>query len=373
MCAGSSGRVDGEQQALEVAMQVIEDSQLNITCTECSAMLSALQGFCKQHQVSSSRMESYQAACRRQSIPVATDYTTLPQKCDAFHGFIAALYCPLDPCVQITQAMQKAPSALCDLMHCRHTPAEAAFSQSRVVVPLACPAYLEAIVGHCQTKPADVPLAKDMCAPYPDRFEREGCALVLDRVFAASLPLDFCGAAFCGAIPPTEYARYCREVLHLPAREPVPVPGYLAWRNGTAPTAVPDCVAPPGIVITVKSATYGTNCSALTDNILEGLKARCNGRRECTFGNADLGNASSAWNPARAAGINVTCSRDFEIIYTCSAGGPEYRVVADYVAAFQARPFDCIEELKFKTSQVLPDDKLAETIVPTVRRDVVAI
>jgi len=359
---GKEHRVEGEQLAVEVAVQTMLNAAVDLTCTECNAMVDSLRNFCKAHTVSLPLVAGFDTSCAHAVKPVSTaNITQLTRKCDVFYDFVTDLFCPLDPCVQVSQSVRKAPSALCDLMKCIHTAREAAYVP--VVVPLACPVYLEAIVGYCHTKPENTPLNHDMCNRYPQRFAREGCDLMLDRIFNVSLPLDFCAAAYCESIPPTEYRKYCHDVLHLSASDPMPVPAYLLWRNGSLP-AVGDCVAPPEIGIVIKSATFGmgNNCSVLKNNLLAGMKARCDGRLACVFGNIDLVNQTNEWDPALEANI-TGCTRQFEVVYSCKLGTPDHVLSAGEEATFQAIPFDCNEELKFQTFKVQADDLFSDRIV----------
>jgi len=308
-------------------------------------------------------IEDFDASCARGVKPVsASNVTQLTRKCDVFYDFVTDLFCPLDPCVQVTQSVSKAPTALCDLMKCRHTAREEEYVP--IVVPLVCPVYLEAIVAFCHTRSPHAPLTHDVCLPYPERFAREGCDMMVDRILNVTSPLDFCIAAYCDGIPPTDYAKYCKTVLHFPPFDPMPVPDYLLWRNGSLPH-LGECVAPPEIGIVMKSATYGLgkNCGKLKDNILPGIKTRCDGRLKCLYGNIDLVNQTTEWNPAKEANI-TGCAKEFDIVYSCKAGTKDHVIHGGEEAAFQAVPFNCNEELKFHTFRVQPDDLFTDKIVP---------
>jgi len=328
-------------------------------------MTDALRNFCRAYTVASPLPQQFNDECRHRTIPVASNFTTLHAKCDAFLGFVEDLFCPLDPCVQVTQSALKAPEALCDLMQCTHTKAEIGYVHRRIVVPLTCPDYLATIVRFCQTKQNNEPLSAAACHPYPTRFAEEGCEMVLGRVFNVSLPLDFCRASFCESIAPTDYPTYCREVLRIDPEVPVAVPGYIAWLNGSVSTT-DECSAPAGTGIKVLTATFGIgseNCSVLHDNLLAGLQQRCNGKLSCTYGNADMLDASSKWDPALDANVIGGCDRKFHIEYSCVNAGRVYVINAGIEAAFQAVPFNCDEDLKFKTFRQQPDETIVDHVV----------
>jgi hypothetical protein len=369
MCASSTissnnkdKEVLGEVSVFETAVQNIFDKHLNYSCEECFKMMDALQQFCKVRSHSKPLIEEFQQHCRDHTIPYTFDYDLIGQKCAGFYDFITEIYCPLDPCVQVTQSFSKAPTALCDLMKCTRLDWIGRPVERSPNIPLMCPDYLKYIIGYCQKKNETQVLDHEICRLYPLRFEREACEVVVDRILEATLPMDFCTAAYCEGIPPTKYHEYCDKVLHLPPYKPVPESGYLAWLNGST-----DCKLPEGFGINVQSATYGRNCSGnFTNNILPSLRSRCQGQLRCTFGNPDMAGKDSRWDPT-FQNNNTECRREFEINYSCSPQGKVYTVIAGVAASFQAVPFDCLEDLKFKTRSQ-SDEMLAEMAQPQPRR-----
>lgn len=108
---------------------------------------------------------------------------------------------------------------------------------------------------------------------------------------------------------------YCEKDMKLAPDEPVPTAGYPPEDSPPAE----DCDPSPGGIV-ILNATYGLNCSHEnhTNNILESVKSHCDGRTKCTWGNEDMVNKSSWWDPLKG---DDTCEYAFELKYRCMPTG----------------------------------------------------
>jgi hypothetical protein len=93
--------------------------------------------------------------------------------------------------------------------------------------------------------------------------------------------------------------------------------GFWGWAHSLTSVAVAE---PAEGTINVMSASFGANCGAPNDNVLQYVRSACSGKQECTyvFDWREIGDPTG------------TCSKEFQVEWKCSQGGPiESRVVPD--------------------------------------------
>lgn len=311
------------------------------TCQECKQIVNSMRGYCSRHADYPVK-DDFLKECRASVLPVARNKSQVVDKCEDFHIYMSDLYCPMDPCDQLTVSVSNAPNALCDLARC-YDPEKP--SPEPYTVPLTCPKYIEYIMGQCKKmKEKNGPhshskLTKAMaCKAFSPRFLRDGCNVVFDKMKKIASPLSVCTLGVCDGMVGS-LDDYCQDELKLPSDEPVPTAGYPPEESPPAE----DCDKSLGGIV-VLNATYGVNCTHEnhTNNILESVKSHCEGRTRCTWGNEDMVNKSSWWDPLTG---DDTCEHAFELKYRCMPSGPMHIVNAPDTAKFAKLPIDCTDEI----------------------------
>jgi hypothetical protein len=335
-----------EQMNVELAAEMARGPH-SYMCDECNAMVDSLQGFCRAHNaVSKPSKEDFVNNCRDAAGPKTTDFDNLTDKCSTLYDFVSHLYCPLDPCVQITTEKTQAHDAICHLLRCETSEVEKRGGKQAPNVPHTCPVYVQHILDACkannESKGADRVGGENdsTCHPFAAKYTREGCEMVLKTMVESVNPLDLCNSMQCDGVFASDLDKYCRDVLHLPSDKPVPEPGYLRSLNDTNEVF---CANNSRVAIHVQSASFGAGCNArLKDNLLHSVREQCNGKIKCTFGNLNLPNMTSAWDPVG----RKSCEPKFEVVYSCQNNATHsHTVTAPEVAKFRAIPFDCVHEL----------------------------
>lgn len=311
------------------------------SCKECKQMVDTMKHYCKMNEKGPTRSQ-FVDACRLNVLPVAKNPSMILDKCEDFHRFVSDMYCPGDPCNQITITQTNAPDALCDLARCKE---DALPGPPAWMPPLSCPSYVEHIMGLChkaKTKlgPHSKPTItrETACKVFQPRFRRDGCHMVYDKLREVASPLSLCSLSSCDELQGSA-ADYCVNKMNMTANQSVAVAGYPPESEPTE-----DCDKSPGGMI-IYSASYGVNCTQEnhTNNILEAVKADCKGRTKCVFGNRDMANRSSFWDPLQG---DTTCVRAFEIKYRCLPEGALHVRLAPESAKFAALPIDCGPEIR---------------------------
>jgi len=85
--------------------------------------------------------------------------------------------------------------------------------------------------------------------------------------------------------------------------------GFAGWAWYVRAVAV---LPPAEGTIHVVGATFGENCGASKDNVLQLVSSACTGKKTCTY----VFNWRLLGNPA------PTCNKQFRIEWRCSSGGP---------------------------------------------------
>jgi len=305
------------------------------SCPECFRMVETAMSYCKRITPTTIVEDNFVSACETGVHDVASDTTMLTAKCQDFHDYLADLFCPMDPCDHIASSNTNARRAICDSARCYDIKPQATYKH-----PLTCPVYVDHIMGLCKKMKKEAgPHSRPnlsraaACKMYAPRFERNGCQVVYDRLKIVADPMSVCSLASCDGLLGGS-AEFCEKELNLTRDGPVPCEGY--------PPSEGSCDDLGGMVIL--KASYGINCTHEnhTNNILSSVRESCQGRANCTFGNRNMRNKTSEWDPL--LGDN-TCIRAFEIQYRCHSAGPLHILHAPESAKFEARPIDCAREL----------------------------
>jgi len=157
----------------------------NYTCDQCYRMIHSLQGMCKATNGESKKYEQqFQKQCADDILPVS--YGEGPDrrdgKCGMFYTFVKELYCPYDPCTQVTIQSNKAHKAVCGLLRCAGPEAPLGPPPPRVQqdAPLTCPEYVDDIVMGCEDlnqKAAEDPTVEEVCAKHSTHFRARAARL----------------------------------------------------------------------------------------------------------------------------------------------------------------------------------------------------
>merc|ERR1712226_877620 len=189
-------------------------------------------------------------------------------KCDAYYKFVKELYCPYDPCVQVSIQSNKAHKAVCGLLRCEGTEHPLTLNAEDGPMqgyekPATCAEYVQAAVSHCEADPETPP--EHLCANYTQSFTKEGCEIVVDRMRETVAPMRMCDAWSCDK-PQMSESNICGKLLKMPGDEEVAVPSYLYFKsqimNTTDQHVQPEPVPLEAMGINVTRATlgYGEHC-----------------------------------------------------------------------------------------------------------------
>eukprot|EP00301_Raphidiophrys_heterophryoidea_P021176 c5683_g1_i1.p1 GENE.c5683_g1_i1~~c5683_g1_i1.p1 ORF type:complete len:387 (-),score=107.05 c5683_g1_i1:145-1245(-) len=331
-----SGMCHGMNKASDLDSEVLRlrRANLNYTCVECMKMVDVLQDMCKEkNAVSKPYPELFENTCFDKTLRSSAGYEPLRSKCTTFYNFVQSLYCPLDPCVQITTQAMHAPTAICTLLKCSES--HHGSGPSKVDVPWTCPQYVSEIFSQCAKVQADTVAAKNvginattLCHHLPEYYLREGCEVTANRLSAAVAPQALCASALCNDGNTT---KSCQEI-NFPVDQPVPVREYQEYVYAHSD----DCRSSADLNIV--SASFGSNCgSDQKNNILKSVKEACEGKKRCTFGNQNIPGRTSKWSPFQGG----SCKPEFAIEYRCGVKGKVLTATAPESAKFMAVPLIC--------------------------------
>lgn len=351
------------QTNLELAANHVTQAN-NYSCTECRAMVSALQEQCSETGANQGN-RGFAKRCFDKALPFTHNGTFLNGKCNGFLEFCKEIYCPLDPCLQVTTMRNEAPDAICNLLKCYETEKAEKIEVLNKTKPRACPTYVRRISEACRAKklrqsnPAHRQIRQtrkqmiasfetEVCSPYSPQFEHEGCSMVLDAIRHVEDPADPCSALLCDKNLDAD--EYCAMTLNMSATEPVQERKYVAWLQGTPfDENVTKCdkASIQGWGLKIMKASYGSNCFVNgTNNIFKRLRERCQGKIECTYGNLDLPQQRSDFVGSLQSNTTAECEPNFEIQYRCHMTRGEVQTIThDNSAKFMAVPFSCISQL----------------------------
>jgi len=316
------------------------------SCDECHRMTDALREHCKVHNNKLlGNIDMFEKSCRDYTYPVVFPNRTegLEERCDHFTAFVLDVYCPLDPCVQISTQHYRTPDALCDLLRCNNPKVTIPFKPVVYPAPLTCPKYLKDTIDVCKRamsvgsdgkKLTDV----EFCNKYPANFTRDGCVEVVHRLETLAKPRVVCDILKCDS-EPIDLNRLCNETLNLPVYKPVPVPGYITW---LALINDVDLVF-KNQGVNIVSATWGRNCSALEgnatskDNLREYLQNFCSSKLKCKVPNPNMYELVP-----HAEG----CDSEWELFYTCCDNCTQHRIFVPDDAPYDELKLDCTKEVR---------------------------
>lgn len=308
------------------------------SCEECRAITEAMLDFCRHNERSPTRVQ-FMPPCANSLSNITHNKTKVVSLCTDYNNFMGDLYCPMDPCDHLKTTQSHAPKAICDIARCYNV-------KPQVVVPPTCPVVVRSILGQCQTlrkkmigAHSHVHLPKSTaCKAFHPHFGSEACEIVYEKIMTAVSPMSVCQQATCDSMA-TSLEAFCSYQLNMSDTEPVVVPGW--------PEPIQDCDANLG-GIQVEEATYGVNCTHIniTNNILSSVKDHCQGKSNCTVGNRDLKNKTTAWNPTKD---DDTCKPGFMLRYRCFPKAPIHVLTLPESAKYMQLPIDCIAEInRFK-------------------------
>eukprot|EP00301_Raphidiophrys_heterophryoidea_P019943 c4754_g1_i1.p1 GENE.c4754_g1_i1~~c4754_g1_i1.p1 ORF type:complete len:443 (-),score=112.57 c4754_g1_i1:109-1395(-) len=301
-----------EQNMLQYQVYMYEHENLTISYPECHLMIRALESFCKvnEHKVSNDEKE-FLYMCSSYVAPMTHDLAKVDRSCGIFFDVVTNLYCPLDPCVQITFEANNAPNALCNMLAVEdvHMPPPQRLPDvvETVFPPLTCGEYAKGVRGACDK--ASNSSFESLCGSFPARFQREGC-----EAFVSRLADVFSPSAICDSYECKETSRAVMpmcQLVGLGENQPVKLQEYADYQLATNKTFVLETHA---IGIKVLVATYGLGdaCPKRRNNILKPISDVCNGKLECDLPNPQRAKFSPKVDPSEK------CSTEFEVKYVCS-------------------------------------------------------
>ena len=140
--------------------------EYNYTCLQCYRMTYSLQDMCQATSGNSvDNVRRYQDLCEADTLPVAHGDGPSRRwyKCGAFYQFVKELYCPYDPCVQVSIQSNRAHHAICGLLRCEgfEEPLPE-LKNPEYTDPLPCPNYVERIIEECKGDPSKE--ISDLCS-----------------------------------------------------------------------------------------------------------------------------------------------------------------------------------------------------------------
>merc|ERR1712019_325895 len=327
--------------------------EYNYTCDQCYRMTYSLQDMCQATGgVSVDYVNRFQHECEEATAPVGNGDGPSRRwyKCGAFYQFVKELYCPYDPCVQVSIQSYKSHRAICGLLRCSGNE-EGLPEKDGYETPLAFPAYVQAVLDLCKEDPSKEP--KDLCgdAGHSQSFTREGCELVVERMEKTVAPLRLCDAWTCDT-PKGSLEDMCENILKLNGTAPVDVPAWKFWmsqKESATREPLPIPMEDMGINISRATLGYGENCvQDHTNNILLRSRAQCQGLRKCKWDNPNM------VNPKVLRDAEPECEGDFAIEYTCVPGGKKHSIFGPHTATYLQVPIDCSVEVAQAIEHPLP-------------------
>lgn len=288
----------------------------------------------------------FQDECEVDTIPVAHGDGPSRRwyKCGAFYQFVKELYCPYDPCVQVSIQSNRAHHAICGLLRCEGINEQPIpeIKDPEYADPLPCPSYVEQILDNCKNDTSTEP--GDLCSElgYAETFSKEGCKLVVERMEKTVAPLRLCDAWTCDT-PKGSFSEICEDVLKLNGTAPVDVPSWKYWMSQKE-SAIQDPLPIPmeemGINISRATLGYGESCREdHTNNILLRSRAQCQGLRKCKWDNPNT------VNPKVLRDAEPECEGNFALEYTCTPGGKKHSLFGPHTATYLQVPIDCSAEV----------------------------
>jgi hypothetical protein len=251
-----------------------------------------------------------------------------------YFKFVDEIYCPMDPCTQVTAVANNAPDSICGLLRCNNgyregvvyndTPAKPDTMTVLPEGPLTCEKYVTTITDYCRKKPEDGNAPR---APKCEGsgFVKQGCEIVKHKLEEAMKTTDICSVISCDALR-VEPSLVCSQTLNLVANATVPINEYILATlviNNTVP------ILAKRYGIEILEATAGYDCPRNLNNYLSPAQEQCQNRPTCTL------------TLPRMAPTN--CGNEYEIQFTCAPEGKVHKVYTH--EKLDSVFLDCREEL----------------------------
>jgi len=307
------GREGREREALEEVGLVqyqeylYEHEHITYSYDECFRMVNALEGFCKVNAHSSLDDEKeFMYACSAFVAPIVHNSTTLDRQCDFFFDVVTYLYCPLDPCVQITFEANNAHLAICNLLAVHNVSAPPTPQPVTAHAPLTCGTYSDVVMDSCLR--ARNSSFEALCGSFEPKYEREGCEEFVTRLADLFAPSAICDNYHCNN---THTPPMC-DLLEMAVNETIPLEAFHEFQLATNHTYV---VQTHHVGIRFLNATFGRGagdkCNHLINNILKAANDSCFEKLECDMPNPQKANLTTKEPDGKK------CKTEFEFRYVC--------------------------------------------------------
>jgi len=324
----------------------------NYTCNECNKMVSVTQDFCRMnsHQLRGKEVD-FSPFCAGFVHAVSDDAPKLlEEKCSLYHLFVQELYCPNDPCTQITNVAYNAPNSICGLLRCSNkklnlTSEETFPAEPLPNPPLTCLDYVDAISHNCsEQKRIDPSKNTDFsCDVYQPNFVREGCQLVKAKLVESFGTREICANLDCEQAKISN-ADLCTNVMGFIANHTLSLPEYNTWKLTSVGKPAP---LPPSnpYGINILESTYGTKCASNLNNYLNSSKAQCEKLTKCMLTHPKFSSHPELFN--------AECTEEFQIRFKCAKLGPLHKVYSAENPLMESISIDCTPEIPNSSPMVL--------------------